>query len=291
MRQAVYQRIAAELRDAIASGEYPPGSTLPQITALMARYGVARQTVRDAINVLETEGLVQAIRRRGTVVRARPERHRIVRHRAVYRDDLGYLFSSDSANWREVRPSVVEYRPAPTDIARLLGVPPGDDVLVRDRLLGDLSREERRQATTSYLPANVARGSAIELPRTGPGGIYDRLEQDLGYGPLTWAEEVSSQAATAADTAELLLPPGVPVLRVVRVTSARSGRVVEVNDTHISAELYVLRYPLRREPSARWPVQPAAAHPTDPTTPPARSRDTPNHPQSTNPGGEQGQAP
>jgi DNA-binding GntR family transcriptional regulator len=275
--QAKYQQIAADLRDAIASGEFPQGSTLPRIADLMSRYSVARQTIREAIGVLETEGLVEAIRRRGTVVRARPDRHRIVRHRAANRDELGYLFSSDSSDWREIRPSVVEYRPAPEDIARLLELPAGADVLVRDRLLGDLNRSERRQATTSYLPADLARGTALELPRTGPGGIYDRLEQDLGYGPLKWAEELSSQAATPADVAELALPPGVPVLRIVRISTAPSGRVVEVNDTHVSAELYVVRYPISRTRAARWPVSPAQAHPTDPGTPTTSGIDR-NHP-------------
>jgi GntR family transcriptional regulator len=167
---------------------------------------------------------------------------------------------------------VVRYQPAPDDIAQLLEVAPGSDVLVRDRLLGDHARAERRQATTSYLPAGVSRGTVLEQPRTGPGGIYDRIETDLEYGPLRWAEEVSSQAASPSDVAELLLPPGVPVLRIVRISATRSGRVVEVNDTRVSAELFAVRYPLERVRAARWPVRPATAHPTAPETPAATRR-------------------
>lgn len=267
MRQAVYRQIAADLRDAIARGEHAPGAVLPKITELMARYGVARQTVRDAIAVLEAEGLVEARRRRGTVVRQRPKRQRIVKRRAVYRDDLGYLFSNDSADWRELRPSIVEYRPTPPEIASLLRLPAGTDALVRDRLLGDRTQRERRQSVVSYFPGDLARGTVLERPRTGPGGTADRLEIDLGLGPLRWEEEISAEAAGAAEAANLDLPEGAPVLRIVRVAYSHTGQPCEVCDTRMSGEQYIAAYPLRRDRTARWPVPPATAHPTDPDTP------------------------
>jgi DNA-binding GntR family transcriptional regulator len=257
-----YRHIADDLRAAIAAGEYPQGSKLPRVVDLVARYGVSRQTVRSAIGVLEAEGLVQAITSRGTVVRPRPERRRIVRHRGAFRDELGYFFSDDAAGWRELRPSVVEYRPAPADIAEVLGIEVGDEVLVRDRLVGDREQPARRQATTSYLPADITRGTMLEQPQTGPGGIYDRLEWDMGHGPLSWAEQIQGRAPTGRDVDELALPPGVVVLRVLRVTTSAAGRVVEVNDTRVSGELFVVSYTLERDEGARWPVAPASVVPT-----------------------------
>src|SRR5919108_5065637 len=49
MSTPLYRRIAAELRDAIARGELPPGSQLPTEQELGDRYQVSRNTVRLAL--------------------------------------------------------------------------------------------------------------------------------------------------------------------------------------------------------------------------------------------------
>jgi DNA-binding GntR family transcriptional regulator len=48
-----YQRIAAELREQIESGELPAGALLPSEAALVERYGVARGTARQALAALQ----------------------------------------------------------------------------------------------------------------------------------------------------------------------------------------------------------------------------------------------
>lgn len=50
--------IAANLRTAIASGEYKPGDKLPSRRALSEQYGAAPNTVGAALQVLATEGCV-----------------------------------------------------------------------------------------------------------------------------------------------------------------------------------------------------------------------------------------
>lgn len=81
--------------------------------------------------------------------------------------------------------------------------------------------------------------------------IYDRLEETRGA--LTWAEAVSSRAPSHAEAALLHLPPGVPLLRILRTTSDPTGKVVEVNDTRMIAELFEIAYSIRRHSSARRP--------------------------------------
>jgi GntR family transcriptional regulator len=49
---------------------------LPPIEDLAAEAGITKSTARQAIAVLEAEGLVEAVRRRGTVVRPRTDRTR-----------------------------------------------------------------------------------------------------------------------------------------------------------------------------------------------------------------------
>ncbi|MEU5853898.1 GntR family transcriptional regulator [Nocardiopsis dassonvillei] len=65
---ALHVEIAARVRDRIAEGVYPPGSTLPSESALAASEGASRSTARAALGLLEGEGLVVARQGRGRVV-------------------------------------------------------------------------------------------------------------------------------------------------------------------------------------------------------------------------------
>ena len=74
----LYVQIADQLREQIGSGELALGSPLPSEADLMARYGVARRTVRSATRVLLEEGLIHSLSGRGNFVgplgTAQPER-------------------------------------------------------------------------------------------------------------------------------------------------------------------------------------------------------------------------
>ena len=56
-----YQQIAAALREQIASGQIPPGRRIPSLVELEQTYGVARDTLRKAVQVLKDEGLVETV--------------------------------------------------------------------------------------------------------------------------------------------------------------------------------------------------------------------------------------
>lgn len=55
----LYQRVAEQLAEVIASGEYPVGSRLPAERKLAERFNVSRPTVREAIIALELAGCVE----------------------------------------------------------------------------------------------------------------------------------------------------------------------------------------------------------------------------------------
>jgi len=133
----LWQDIAEALRAGIARGDYPPGSTIPKETELMAAHGTGRDPVRRAVAQLTAQGLVEPVRRRGTVVRQHPSRRRITRSRLVYRDELGYYFDQTAQGWRPVQPPSVSRGPVPHDIAAQLGLELGAEVIIRDRVMGD----------------------------------------------------------------------------------------------------------------------------------------------------------
>ena len=67
-----YAQLSALFRRRIERGIWPRGTQMPTLEALTGEFGVARVTVRQAINLLVREGLVSAQRGRGTFVTNRP---------------------------------------------------------------------------------------------------------------------------------------------------------------------------------------------------------------------------
>lgn len=255
------EEIAGVLRQRIQSGELSPGDRLPSMADLAEEHSVNRQTARQALNQLKTEGLVESPGgRAGTVVRRRPA-VRLVRSRTIERDHLGYYSGPDVQHWRTI-PGLglaIGTRPVPADIAALLGVEPGTPALVRERANGDPEQEQYRQLTASWFHPSIVEDVPVLSGSTGLGGSYDRIEEWAGQ-PLSWEEEASAAAPSPAEAEALLLPPGVPLLRILRVASlgrGRRARVVEVQDIKMSGELFSVRYALQRRGQAKWPVDPA----------------------------------
>ncbi|WP_346012064.1 GntR family transcriptional regulator [Streptomyces sp. SID3343] len=265
-----YGEIADDLRKRIASGEFPPGSKLPPLAELMGTFNVSSTVMRDAYTVLEQEGLVDRRGRGGIVVKIHPDQVRLtVRDRQIERDELGYYSGPQVQHWRALPwPDGERTRtglaPAPADVAEMLGVEVGSQLTVRRRLVGDPDREEHRQLADSWIPAWVTEEVPALSGPTGLGGMYDRVEEWTGK-PLRWSEEASTRMPSPAEAEALRMPKtGVPMLRVVRLTSlaarGRGGpRVVEVQDIRMSGALFTVRYPLARAASARWPVAPASS--------------------------------
>ncbi|MER5914936.1 GntR family transcriptional regulator [Streptomyces sp. NPDC001982] len=63
-----YRQIAADLREQIESGAIPVGRRIPSLVELEATYGVARDTLRKAVQVLKDEGLVETVSGMGVFV-------------------------------------------------------------------------------------------------------------------------------------------------------------------------------------------------------------------------------
>jgi len=66
--QKLYLQLADLLRSQIRDGRHLPGSKLPPLDVLAEQFGVAVVTVRQAIAILEKEGLVHRKQGRGTFV-------------------------------------------------------------------------------------------------------------------------------------------------------------------------------------------------------------------------------
>ncbi|GII52503.1 GntR family transcriptional regulator [Planotetraspora thailandica] len=235
----IYRRIADRLRDEILSGVLRDGDRLPGENAIMAEYGIARATARQALAVLINEGL--AVPRRGSGVYVRLFRP-IRRHgsRRLSREQWGQgraIWDSDTRGRPytvdEVR---IERVPASEQVARLLD---SDEVWVRRRRYSVDGRPV--QLAVSHFPADLVEGTAVTLPDTGPGGAYARLG-DLGYSPVHFTEEVRARMPQPSEARLLDMPPGTPLIVVARIAYAGGGVPVEFNEMTLDAASYVLQY-------------------------------------------------
>lgn len=239
-----YQQIADELRASIRSGELGDGDRLPSETELIETFGVARMTVRAALQVLQHEGLAVAEHGRGVFVRhRRPFRRRSVQRLSRAQWGSGRaMWEADTAEDRTFSATIeVTRERAADDIADRLRVPPGTDVVVRRRLHS--VDGQPLQLSAAHLPAEIAVGTPIAEPDTGPGGTYARLEE-LGYPLEGFVEEVQARMPSPDEARLLALPTGVPVITIVRVAHT-SDRPVEVNEIVVNSDLYVLEYQIR----------------------------------------------
>src|SRR5580693_10323685 len=68
----VYLRVLEDLRMRIRDGVLAPGARIPSRNAIIARYGVGETAAKHALQVLATEGLIEARAGSGSYVRKIP---------------------------------------------------------------------------------------------------------------------------------------------------------------------------------------------------------------------------
>lgn len=229
-----YRELAAVLREEIHAGKYEPGDTLPKQDELAEQYEVNVNTVRKAVGVLEAEGLVTPVRRKGTVVRARPPMKRLGTGRyAKSKWKFGLVaFAADreasGQTWkRDDQTNTVRKTRADTDTAEALRIEPGAEVYERARLVKQDGRPTHT-LTSYYCPEHVE-GTPIVDAKPGtatPGGGFAVLTLQ-GLEPDHMTETFHARMPTPDEVQELELPAGEPVVVLHRTTFTTDDVPVE----------------------------------------------------------------
>lgn len=241
-----YRQIADHLREAIINAELAPGEQLPSERDLIERYAAARGTVRQSLALLRSEGLVLVEHGRGAFVRPRPPIRHLAHDRFARRHRKGgkaaFLAEADAAGYvPEVEVQEVAVTSAPLDIVERLAIRPDDEVLVRRRRY--LADGQPVELATSWLPRKLTIDTPIEHHNPGPGGIYARLEE-LDHRLMRFTEEVTARMPLPDEVRALRLTAGEPVFRLVRTAYDTDDRPVEICDTVMAADRFILSYEL-----------------------------------------------
>lgn len=202
-----------------------PGSPAPSERELVQRFGVARMTVRQAMDALVVEGLLERIPGRGTFV-ARPRRP--VSRLLSFSEEM-----TRRGLFTESQTLLARREQAGPGVARALQVTEGDAVIHWRRL---------RRADTAPMCLEDAYLNEVLLPgflQAGmPTSLYAALDA-RGLRP-TWAEDsVNADVASDEEAALLEVPTAAAVLRHSRRALA-GDRVVEVSRTVYRADRYTM---------------------------------------------------
>src|SRR5580693_7566474 len=219
----VYLRVLEDLRERIRGGVLKPGARVPSRNAIIANYGVGETAAKHALQVLASEGLIEARTGSGSYVRRMPAASCLEHDRLRFPGspfglderapdgDGGGPHSARRLTWEHQTELVVP----PPYIARRLGLEPG----------------------------RLTAGTPVELPEQGPlagRGVIERMAS-IGIKVDEVAEEVSVRPSLRSESAALGLPGGAPALVIERLHLA-SGEPVEAGEIVIAADRFRLRY-------------------------------------------------
>lgn len=209
-----------------------PGSPAPSERELVQQFGVARMTVRQALDALVSEGLLERVPGRGTFV-------------AEVRADLPGRLSSYTEEMERrgmvasSRTLLARMEAAGPGVARALEIEEGDTIVHWQRLR--MADGAPMALEDAYLAESIV-PQFLDQPL--PASLYDALRRrDL---LPNWGEDSIESALARPDEAALLdVAEGDPVLRIAR--RAFAGNVaVEVSRSTYRADRFTLWVPLSR---------------------------------------------
>jgi DNA-binding GntR family transcriptional regulator len=254
----VYLRVLEDLRMRIREGVLEPGARLPSRNAIITKYGVGETAAKHALQVLATEGLIEARAGSGSYVR-KPTTARYLEHDRLYfpGSPFGIEESASPADGTlgADRPAArfvawehhTEVIAPPAHIARRLGAakataPAAVALVTATRYLMSVNGQPV-QLATSYEPAGLTEGTAVALPEQGPfagRGVIERM-RSIGIDVDQVVEDLAVRTSLLAEAAALAIPAGFSVI-VVERSHLSGGQPVETADIVIAADRYRLRY-------------------------------------------------
>ena len=221
------------VRNLVAGTE--AGTPAPSERELVHHFGVARMTVRQALDALVAEGLLERIPGRGTFVA--DNRHEQSPRLTGFTEEMTHRGMKPGS-----RTLLARMESAGPGVARALEIGVGERVLHWQRLR--LADQVPMCVEDAYLAASMVPGLMENLPLS----LYDELERR--HLAPTWGEDSIDAGIAAEPEAQLLgITIGNPVLRVAR--RAFADRVaVEVSRSTYRADRFTVWVPMSRQPTA-----------------------------------------
>lgn len=239
----MYRQIADDLRRQIEDGGLPPGSQLRTEIELGEKYNASRNTVRDAIKLLISRGLVETRPGQGTFVL-----EKVTPFRTTLTGDprTGFGGGEDDVYQGNVkldttespRPVRVELQNADHQIAQELQLPHPSTVVSRHQ--PRYIKAEPWALQTSFYPMwLVEQGAALLLQAVDIAeGTVKYLADNLSIKQAGWQDTLSVRAPDEMETNFFRLPDDgrVPVIETRRTAFDDRGRPIRLTTTVYPAD-------------------------------------------------------
>lgn len=230
-RNAVWTTIARTLSADIAGGHYRAGDRLPSESALSARFGVNRHTIRRALADLAARGAVFPRQGAGVFVAAAPRADYPLGRRVRFRQNVEATGRTPS---RDI--TRVETRRADAAEAQALQIAEGDPVHVAEGV--SMADGEPLSAFRSVVPAARFPDFPAALTRTrsitaafAEAGVADYVRVQT---------RLTAKLASPTLALRLRLSEGAPILRAKGVNADPGGCPVEFGTTWFAGERVTL---------------------------------------------------
>lgn len=213
----LYDQIKDDLLSKIKDGTYPEGQTIPSELELAEIYGVSRPTIRQALQILVSDGYLEKRRRRGTVV-AKPKVSQSFTMSISSFEDAMRL----AGRLPKTKVLVFKRERANAEVEKRLELTRGQDVfkLVRLRYADDLPNV----FVESYIPCALYPG--LDSFDFNESSLYAAMDA-CGNPVMTARRRLEVIKADGAAAALLDVEAGDPLLLFHTVARDASGTAVE----------------------------------------------------------------
>lgn len=243
----LYQQIRRTLTDEIMSGRYAAGDRFPPENELCDRFGVSRQTVREAIRELQSRGLLKRRRGAGTIVCGRRDPTLFTQEI----DTLGRLF--DAAKDTRFERKSEGFLVVREGLGKLLGCQPGESWLRFAGLRWHISHNIRLCWTEIFVVRKYADVRKHVTAETA--AVFTLLEQHFGVTLARLEQEISAVPIDEKHAAELGAEPGSPGLFVLRRYFDPADELYQIAISLYPADRFTMKTQLLRHPG----IEPDAA--------------------------------
>ncbi len=213
-----YSQLKQILLDLIEQQGLQPGDKLPGDHQLTEQYDVSRTVVRQALAELESEGVIERIKGRGTFVAQRTTDEGLVR-------SLTGLYQQVTERGSTLRSDVrrLEVVKADGAIAKLLQIEPGDRVTKLERLR--YVDGEPWVLTVTYVPETLAPGLVDE--DFTQSSLYALLQGKYGLPIVSGRRGLEASVASASLARDLRIKAGDPIMVLTSVVFDDDERPIE----------------------------------------------------------------
>jgi DNA-binding GntR family transcriptional regulator len=218
---SLYRGLAAKLREAIATGVYEIGQRLPTEHDLCDAHDVSRHTAREALRLLEEEGLIARRRGAGTIVVSTSGQRPFMQTVGEVADLLQYARDARL----EIR--LTSSDPFQENEAYVLGL----DQKTKWVRIDGLRRTDRDAApialTRIFVRADLCPPrSDIDEWR---GALNELISQRTGVSPARITQEIAAVGLSRVEARQLDAEQGAPALRTVRRYFDAKNRVFQAS--------------------------------------------------------------